>query len=169
MDLFLTNMQVCFTRCKLMDWSIVDYCDVFLSAVWTLILTAPIHCRGSIGEQVMLNFSRSVLMKKQTFNGLRVSTFSANFCFWTTYFNCLSICTLIHFHCINLCLSEYDKVERLKGKKFTENVENDILIAWNVIQHLSNQITVKSVTLMNLNDLEYRFLKWQIKMLYKKV
>ncbi len=35
-------------------------CDV-LSAVWT----APIHCKGSIGEQdVMLNFSKSVLMKK---------------------------------------------------------------------------------------------------------
>ncbi len=31
---------------------LVDYSDV-LSAVWTLILTAPIHCRGSIGEQVM--------------------------------------------------------------------------------------------------------------------
>ncbi len=30
-------------------WIIV----VFLSAVWTLILTAPIHCRGAIGEQVM--------------------------------------------------------------------------------------------------------------------
>ncbi len=33
------------------DVSVV-YCDV-LSAVWTLILTAPIHCRGSIGEQVI--------------------------------------------------------------------------------------------------------------------
>ncbi len=30
-------------------WIIV----MFLSAVWTLILMAPIHCRGSIGEQVM--------------------------------------------------------------------------------------------------------------------
>ncbi len=30
---------------------IVDYCDVFIS--WTLILTAPIHCRRSNGEQVM--------------------------------------------------------------------------------------------------------------------
>ncbi len=29
-----------------MDWSGVDYCDV-LSAVWTLVLTAPIHCRRS--------------------------------------------------------------------------------------------------------------------------
>ncbi len=30
-------------------WIIV----MFLSAVWTLILTAPIHCRGTICEQVM--------------------------------------------------------------------------------------------------------------------
>ncbi len=35
-----------------MDWSDVDYCDV-LSAVWSLIPTAPIHYRASIGEQVM--------------------------------------------------------------------------------------------------------------------
>ncbi len=33
-------------------WIIVDYCDV-LSDVWTLILMAPILCRGSIDEQVM--------------------------------------------------------------------------------------------------------------------
>ncbi len=30
---------------------IMDY--KFLSAVWTLILMAPIHCRGSISEQMM--------------------------------------------------------------------------------------------------------------------
>ncbi len=30
-------------------WIIV----IFLSALWTLFLTAPIHCRGSIGEKVM--------------------------------------------------------------------------------------------------------------------
>ncbi len=30
----------------------VSYKHTVLSAVWTLILTAPIHCRGSIGEQV---------------------------------------------------------------------------------------------------------------------
>jgi len=33
-------------------WLLVDYCDV-LSVLWTLILTAPIHCRGSIAEQMM--------------------------------------------------------------------------------------------------------------------
>ncbi len=43
-------------------WIIV----MFLSAVWTLILTAPIQCRGPIGEQVMLHFSKSVPVKKQT-------------------------------------------------------------------------------------------------------
>ncbi len=45
-----------FTRCLLMDWSHVDCLWIivmFLSVVWILILTAPIHCRGSIGEQVM--------------------------------------------------------------------------------------------------------------------
>ncbi len=38
-----------------MDWRHVDYLwniVMFLSAVWTLILTAPIH-GGYIGEQVM--------------------------------------------------------------------------------------------------------------------
>ncbi len=47
-----------------MYWSGVDYCDVFIS-VWTLILTAPIHCRASTGD-AMLYFSKSVQMKKQT-------------------------------------------------------------------------------------------------------
>ncbi len=57
MDLFLTNKQLFASLfVNLMDWSGVDYLWIivmFLSAVWTLILTAPIHCRGSIGEQVM--------------------------------------------------------------------------------------------------------------------
>ncbi len=43
---------------------LVDYV-MFLSAVWTFILTAPIHCRGSIDDQVMLNLSKSVMIKKQ--------------------------------------------------------------------------------------------------------
>ncbi len=43
-----------------MDWS--GLFIMLLSSVWTLILTA----KGSIGEKVMLNFSKSVLMKKQT-------------------------------------------------------------------------------------------------------
>ncbi len=57
MDLFLTNMKLLTSQNvnRLLP-SGVDYLWIivmFLSAVWTLILTAPIHCRGSIGEQVM--------------------------------------------------------------------------------------------------------------------
>ncbi len=45
-----------FCHLKMMDWSGVDYLWIivmFLSAVWTLNLTAPIHCRASIAETVM--------------------------------------------------------------------------------------------------------------------
>ncbi len=52
-----------------MVWSGVDYLWIivmFLSAVWTLILTAPIHCRASIGEQVMECYISPNQMKKQT-------------------------------------------------------------------------------------------------------
>ncbi len=60
MDLFLTNMQL-FTSQDINWWTGVVWIIVmFLSAVWTLILMAPIHCRASIGEQLMLNFSKSV-------------------------------------------------------------------------------------------------------------
>ncbi len=41
----------------LMDWSHVGCLFImmtFVSAVWNLILMAPINCRGSIGEHVML-------------------------------------------------------------------------------------------------------------------
>ncbi len=52
MYLLITNTQFFLN----MDWGGVNYLWIivmFLSAVWTLILTAPIHCRGSISEQVM--------------------------------------------------------------------------------------------------------------------
>ncbi len=45
-----------------LEWIIV----MFLSAVWTLILTAPIHCRGSTGEQVMECYISPHLLQKQT-------------------------------------------------------------------------------------------------------
>ncbi len=47
----------------------MDYLQIivmFLSAVWTLILTAPIHCRGSIGEQMMYCCISVNQIKKQT-------------------------------------------------------------------------------------------------------
>ncbi len=62
---------------------------MFLSAVVSLILTAPIHCRWSIGEQVIkcyispnLFWWRSKLI--YILEGLRVRKFSANFNFWWT-------------------------------------------------------------------------------------
>ncbi len=73
-----------------MDRSGVNYLWIivmFLSAVWTLILTAPIHCRGSTGEQVMEWYISPNLMKKQTHlewpEGEQ--TFS-KFLFWLNYF-----------------------------------------------------------------------------------
>ncbi len=59
MDLFLWLLK------KLTD-GVVCIIVMFLSAVWTLILTAPIHCSGSIAEQVMKLQISPNLMKKQT-------------------------------------------------------------------------------------------------------
>ncbi len=56
MDLFITNAQLFISQDVNWLTERVDYLwiDVmFLAAAWTLILTAPIHCRGSIGEKVM--------------------------------------------------------------------------------------------------------------------
>ncbi len=50
MNLFPANMQIFVSQYVVgVVWIIV----MFLSAVWTLILTAPIHSRGSTGEPVM--------------------------------------------------------------------------------------------------------------------
>ncbi len=47
MDLFVTDMQF-FTSQDIKWWTgVVWIIMMLLSAVWTLILTAPIHCRGS--------------------------------------------------------------------------------------------------------------------------
>ncbi len=46
--------QICFFTTQDVNWwteEVSITCVIFIS--WTLILTAPIHCRGSIGEQVM--------------------------------------------------------------------------------------------------------------------
>uniref|UniRef100_A0A8C1AJ33 MOB kinase activator 1Bb n=1 Tax=Cyprinus carpio carpio TaxID=630221 RepID=A0A8C1AJ33_CYPCA len=64
-----------------MVWIGVDYFWIivmFLSAVWTLILTAPIHCRGA--EQVMECYISPNM----------VSKFLANFHFWVNFpFKCV--------------------------------------------------------------------------------
>ncbi len=60
-----------------MDWSGVDYfwIKMFLSAVWTLILTAPIHCRGSFGEQWCNTKFLQIYSIIYILDSLRTSTF----------------------------------------------------------------------------------------------
>ncbi len=66
MDLFLTKLQL-FTSQDINWWTGVVWIIVmFLSAVLTLILTAPIHCRESTGEQVMQCQISPNLMKKNS-------------------------------------------------------------------------------------------------------
>ncbi len=73
-------------------WIIV----MFLSAVWTLILTAPIHCRASIAEQVIecyispnMLWGRSKLI--YILEVPRVNIFSEKFDFGANYFYSLVI------------------------------------------------------------------------------
>ncbi len=73
-------------------WIIV----MFLSAVWTLILTAPIHCRASIAETLMQRHISTNLMKKQTHPNLGWSEDISIFG-WTVPLNRLrSSCTHLH-------------------------------------------------------------------------
>ncbi len=79
-DLFLTNTQLLASQdinwCTGVVWIIV----MFLSAVWTLILTAPIHCRGKWWNATFLQiWWRNKFI--YILDGLRVSTFSSNFHF----------------------------------------------------------------------------------------
>ncbi len=72
-----------------MDWSGVDYV-MFLSAVWTLILTAPIHYRASIGEQGRNATFLQIWWRNKLYilDGLRVSSFQQIFIFgWTIPLN----------------------------------------------------------------------------------
>ncbi len=62
---------------------LVGNCDVFIS--WTVILTAPIHCRGSTSEQVMLNFSKSALMQKKLSSTFWMAWGWADFHFCVNY------------------------------------------------------------------------------------
>ncbi len=68
------------------NWLTGDYLWIivmFLSAVWTLILTAPIHCRASIAETLMQRHISPNMFP----SSLRLSTFSAKFHFLVNYFN----------------------------------------------------------------------------------
>ncbi len=82
-----------------LEWCglLVYYCDV-LSAVWTLILMAPIQYRGSIGEQVMSCISPNLFQWRNKriyiLDGLRSGYISSAFSFlgelflYGTHFQC---------------------------------------------------------------------------------
>ncbi len=67
-------------------WVIV----MVLSPLWTLILTVPIHCRRSIGEQVMLKFLQIFSDEEKLISilaGQQVNKCSANVNFlWMNYY-----------------------------------------------------------------------------------
>ncbi len=70
--------------------------EMFLSAVWTLILTAPIHCRASIAEQVIECYTSPNMLEGRSkliyiLEGLRVNTFSEKLDFGANYFYSLVI------------------------------------------------------------------------------
>ncbi len=63
-------------------WIIV----MFLSAVWTLILTAPIHCRGSIAEQVMECYiSTNLFLWRNKLIYILDRSWISKFSFWVNY------------------------------------------------------------------------------------
>ncbi len=79
---------------------------MFLSAVWTLILTAPIHCRASIAETLMQRHISTNLTKKQTHPNLslKVGRLLENVHFWVNYsFNCERFLSENCFYIINFC------------------------------------------------------------------
>ncbi len=53
MDLILTKAKIFTPRNIHWFTEVVWIIVMFLSAVWTLILTAPIHCRAPIDEQMI--------------------------------------------------------------------------------------------------------------------
>ncbi len=102
---------------------------IFLSAVWTLILTAPIHCRGSIGKQVMWFFiSPNLLLWINKliciFVGLRVSKCSANL-HYTIPLNVLILNVFVQFWIIRFHFIVFAHLEISLNKK-TQAVSSSV-------------------------------------------
>ncbi len=81
LNVFLTNMQLLASQDDVNWWTGVVWIVKFLSAVWALILTAPIHCRASIAETLMQWYISTNLLPWR-------NKFLANFHFWmNSFFN----------------------------------------------------------------------------------
>ncbi len=115
-----------------MDWRgglLVDYYDVYISCLDSH-SDGTIHFRGSIGEQSdgMLNFFirwRNRLI--YILDGLRVSTFSANFHFWVNY----SFKAAVYFKmCISLCLvRSHSWIVPVLARPIADSVTSHFLIS----------------------------------------
>ncbi len=132
-------------------WTIV----IFLSDVWTLILTAPIHCISD----VMLHFSASVWKKKQTHLhlGCPERTFSADFHFCVNYSFNNKICSKnfynqtvmvsdfvknsLHYFFINF---HWGKVLNSK-KNYRKKYENVFIVHW-IVSFQNRKMRLKNVT-----------------------
>ncbi len=94
-----------------MDWSRVDY--LLLWCIYQLILMAPIHCRGSIAEQVMICYISPYMWKNKIIYilvGLRVrNIFNIQFGFKVLQMyvcSCMLVCTMkCPWHLLSLSLS----------------------------------------------------------------
>ncbi len=99
MDLFVTNMQFLLQKMYIywlkLCWLWITV--MFLSAVWTLILVAPIHSRGFIAEwasDAMLNVSKSILNQNDLLGGLCEGGALVD---WERLFPCFYIKTFFFF------------------------------------------------------------------------
>ncbi len=79
---------------RMLNYGFMSYVDylwiivMFLSAVWTLILTAPIHCKESmVSKWCNAKFLQICSDEESNYilDGLRVSKCSANVHFWVNY------------------------------------------------------------------------------------
>ncbi len=110
---------------------------MFLSLVWTLILTAPMYCRGSIGEQVIIiYFSKSYLINKliNILEGLRVCTFWVIYSFMfhhiTTFCSTEEIKTAVFWRFYSDTIpnssSEHLQIDSLARQKHKLHEQDDI-------------------------------------------
>ncbi len=89
MHLFLTNMHLV-TSQDINWWTGAVWIIYGLNCFWTQLLIALMHCRGSIGEQVMWCYISPNLFQRRNklicfLDDVRVGTFSVDFCFWVNY------------------------------------------------------------------------------------
>ncbi len=120
-----------FSRCELMDWSGVDYCDVFIRlSFWRHPFTAEdLLLRHWCNATFLQIWWRNKLI--YILDGLRLRTVSVKFHFWLNYsfkkVNRTNVFDLLHFWNIS---SSYISNTATTGH--TESFQHAIYDAWNL-------------------------------------